>query len=102
LKVGATELLQIYDSDRYTELPVDILRQEKITLPGLRQVDTLVIQPKLKTEGIFRRTGDVLIWVTDDQNRVPVKFVTSIALGQVTAELVSSDVQRQGEAELKK
>lgn len=54
------------------------------------------------TEGIFRRTGDVLIWVTDDQYRVPVKFVTSIALGQVTAELVSSDVQRQGAAELEK
>lgn len=95
-------MLQIYDSDRYSELPVDILRREKIILPGLRQVDTLVIQPKLKTEGIFRRTGDVLIWVTDDQNHVPVKFITSIALGQVTAELVSSYVQRPGAAELAK
>lgn len=99
LRVGRTETLQIYDSDRYTELPVDILRREKIILPGFRPVDTLVIQPKLKTEGIFRRTGDVLIWLTDDQNHVPVKFVTSIALGQVTAELVSSDVQRPRSAE---
>lgn len=102
LMVGSTETLQIYDSDRYTELPVDILRREKIILPGLRQVDTLVIQPKLTTEGIFRRTGEVLIWVTDDKFRVPVKFVTSIALGQVTAELVSSDVQRQGAVEVGK
>lgn len=102
LMVGSTETLQIYDSDRYTELPVDILRREKIILPGLRQVDTLVIQPKLTTEGIFRRTGEVLIWVTDDKFRVPVKFVTSIALGQVTAELVSSDVQRQGTVEVGK
>lgn len=100
LKVGQTETLHIYDSDQYTEMPVDILRSEKINLPGFRTVDTLVIQPKLKTEGIFRRTGDVLIWVTDDQYRVPVKFVTSIALGQVTAELLSSDVQRQGALEL--
>ena len=99
LKVGRTETLQIYDSDRYPELPGDILRREKIILPGLRPVDTLVIQPKLKTEGIFRRTGDVLIWLTDDQNHVPVKFVTSIALGQVTAELVSSDVQRSRSVE---
>ena len=81
---------------------MDILRREKIILPGLRQVDTLVIQPKLTTEGIFRRTGEVLIWVTDDKFRVPVKFVTSIALGQVTAELVSSDVQRQGTVEVGK
>ncbi len=81
---------------------MDILRLEKIILPGFRPVDTLVIQPKLKTEGIFRRTGDVLIWLTDDQNHVPVKFVTSIALGQVTAELISSDAQRSGEAEAEK
>lgn len=94
LSEGLTEILHIYDSDKYTAVPVDILRREKILLPGFRQIATLVVHPKLETEGIFKRTGDVFIWLSDDEFRVPVKFITTIALGQVTAELVSAESQR--------
>lgn len=94
LTVGTTETLHIYDSDTYAAVPVEVLRREKITLPGFRKVDTLVIQPKLMTEGLFKRSGDVLIWVTDDEYRVPVRVETAIALGRVTAELVSAESQR--------
>ena len=91
LQVGRTEMLHIYDSETYAEVPVEILRREEMRLPNLVQVATLVVRPLQKTAGIFRRTGDVLIWMTDDDHKVPVKIVTSIALGQVTAELVSAE-----------
>lgn len=91
LPAGSTEMLHIYDSDVYAAVPVEVLRRETVTLPLFRKVETMVVQPRLKTDGIFRRTGDVLIWLSDDGNRVPVKVVTSIALGRVTAELVSAE-----------
>ncbi len=93
LQVGKTETLQIFDSEVFAEVPVEILRREKIRLPNYTEVDTLVIRPLQKTAGIFRRTGDILIWLTDDANKVPVKIVTSIALGTVTADLISSEVK---------
>ena len=99
LQVGTSETLHIYDSDAYVAVPVEVLRRERITLPGFRHVETLVLRPHLKTEGIFRRTGDILIWVTDDENRVPVRIETTIALGRVAAELISSEVQQVGTAE---
>ncbi len=91
LKIGAKELLHIYDSDTYSEVPVDVIRKENVTLPAFRNVDAVLIQPQLKSEGIFKRNGDILIWLSDDQYKVPVKVVTSIALGRVTAELVSAE-----------
>lgn len=91
LEVGRTETLHIYDSETYAEVPVEILRREETRLPNLRKVDTLVVRPLQKTAGIFRRTGDIVIWMTDDDHRVPVKIVTTAPLGQVTAELVSAD-----------
>ncbi len=93
LQVGKAEKLQIFDSEVFAEVPVEILRREKIRLPNYTEIDTLVIRPIQKTAGIFRRTGDILIWITDDANKVPVKIVTSIALGTVTADLISSDVK---------
>jgi hypothetical protein len=86
--------VHIYDSDTYTAVPVDVLQRETIRLPDFSEVTSLVIQPKLKTEGIFKRTGDIQIWLSDDEFRVPVKIVTSIALGRVTAELVSAESKR--------
>jgi hypothetical protein len=97
LQVGSTEVLHIYDSNRYDVVPVDVLRRETIRLFNLDQVDTLVIRPRQDSDGITRRTGELLIWLTDDANRVPVKVETSIALGGITAELISSEVRRHGD-----
>ena len=47
--------------------------------------------PQMKTGGIFRRTGDVQMWLSGDRFKVPVKIVTSIALGQVNIELISAE-----------
>jgi len=95
LQVGKSETVHIYDSDTYAAVPVDVLQRETIRLPDLSEVTSLVIQPKLKTDGIFKRTGDIRIWLSDDEYRVPVKIVTSIALGTVTAELVSAESKRR-------
>jgi hypothetical protein len=97
LEIGKTEKLHIFDSETYAEVPVEILRRETLLLPNLTKVDTLVIQPLQKSAGIFRRTGDILIWMTDDDYKVPVKIVTSVALGKVTIELLSAESKPQEE-----
>ena len=95
LQVGRTETLHIYDSETYADVPVEVLRREEIRLPNLKKVSTLVIRPLQRTAGIFRRTGDLLIWMTDDRYKVPVRIETSIALGRVTAELISAETTVQ-------
>jgi len=91
LQIGKTETLHIFDSETYADVPVEILRRETMRLPNLQKVDTLVVRPLQTTAGILRRTGDILIWMTDDANKVPVKIITSVALGEVTVELVSAE-----------
>jgi hypothetical protein len=98
LQIGKTETLYIYDSETYADVPVEILRRETVVLPNFTKVDALVVQPIQKTAGIFRRTGDILIWMTDDAYKVPVKIVTSVALGKVTIELMSAESTPLGEA----
>lgn len=95
LDVGTPVLLQLFDSNEYAPTSVEVLRKEHLRLPGFREVDTLVIHPLLKTAGFFKRSGDVLVWLTDDERKVPVKMETSIALGRVTAELVSAESESE-------
>lgn len=91
LQVGKTEVLHVYDGDSYAELPVEVLRSELIHLPGKGDTQTLVLKPQLRNEAVFHRTGEMLVWVTADEFKVPVKVETSILLGKVTAELVAAE-----------
>jgi hypothetical protein len=94
LEVGKDVLLHLFDSNRYSPTTVEVLRRERIGLPGSREVDTLVLHPLFKTAGFFRRTGDITIWLTDDGFKVPVRMETTIPLGRVTAELISAVSER--------
>jgi hypothetical protein len=47
-----------------------------------------VIKPLMKSEGIFYRKGDIIIWLTDDMKRIPVMVQTKVKIGHITATLV--------------
>ena len=103
LKVDKAETLHIYDGDAYAPILVEVVRRETIRLANLKKVDTLVVHPVRENGATFRKSGDMLLWLTNDDNRVPVKAEMALPVGTVTAELVSSEVQQwQDVKEVKK
>ncbi|MDD2310491.1 MAG: DUF3108 domain-containing protein [Desulfuromonadaceae bacterium] len=91
LEVGTTISLRLYDGDKSSPVPVEVLRREKLPLPGMRSAETLVIKPLFRENGFFKNNREVLIWLTDDENRVPVRVEVTTPVGRVVAELVSSE-----------
>jgi len=87
LVVGEPVYVTIFDSKKVWNVEVQVLRKEKITFPG-GTVNTIVIKPLMKSEGIFYKKGDIYIWLTDDEKRIPVKLQTKVVIGSVTATLV--------------
>jgi hypothetical protein len=93
LEVGRNVELKLFDSNEYASTPVEVLRRETVVLEGGRQVATLVIHPLLKTDGFFSRSGEVMVWLTDDEFKVPVRLETTIPLGPISVDLVSAEVE---------
>ncbi len=91
LTIGKTLTLRLYDGDKSSLVPVEIIRREKLSLPGMRSADTLVIKPTFSENGFFKNNRDILIWLTDDENRVPVRIEATTPVGRIAAELVSSE-----------
>lgn len=79
--------VDIFDSNKFVTVQVFPLREEKIYLEDKKQIDTIVIKPCLDTEGLFKRKGDVIIWLSKDENKIPVKIETKVPIGKVVAEL---------------
>jgi hypothetical protein len=87
---GKSVFVYVVDGKRLWNVEVRVLRKERITTK-LGNFDTIVIKPLLKSEGLFSRRGDMYIWLTDDEKRIPVKLQTKVALGRVTATLTGGD-----------
>lgn len=47
----------------------------------------VVVEPLVVEGGLFKSEGSILIWLTDDDRKVPVKVATKILIGYVGAEL---------------
>ncbi len=87
LKVGSSEYLDIFDSKKLWNVEVQVLRKESIKMPS-GEFNTIVIKPLLKSEGIFKKKGEIYIWLTDDEKKIPVKVQSKVKIGSITAKLV--------------
>jgi hypothetical protein len=88
--VGTSYYIDIFDCKKLWNTEVKVLRREEIETP-LGKFRTVVIKPLLKSEGIFARTGDMYIWLTDDDRRIPVLMKSKVKIGSITATLVGGN-----------
>lgn len=87
LPIGESVYVTVFDSKKIWDVEVQILRKEKLILPA-GTFNTILIKPLLKSEGIFSRKGDIYIWLTDDNKRLPVKMQTKVVVGSIVATLI--------------
>lgn len=86
LEVGRSVYVTIFDSKKVWDVEVQVLRKERVEVPA-GEFDTIVIKPLMKSEGIFYRKGEIFIWLTDDEKKIPVKLQTKVKIGSIYANL---------------
>ncbi len=87
LEVGQPTTMHTFANGRTHEVAIDVLRREKVDVYW-GPVETLVVRPVLRFQEILRQRGDVLIWLTDDARRIPVRMKTAVKVGTVEAKLI--------------
>lgn len=63
--------------------------RERIKVKGLGTVDTIKFAARLLAGEVFNGEEDMMIWVTDDENRIPVQFEAPILVGTASGRLRS-------------
>jgi hypothetical protein len=82
LVVGKT-----YDFNRYfrpdrNPVRIRVLRKERIRVPA-GTFDALVIQPVIKTKGIFSENGHAEIWLSDDDRHIMLQLKSKLSFGSL-------------------
>jgi uncharacterized protein DUF3108 len=84
---------QTYDFNRYfmadrNPVRLRVLRKEAVTVPA-GTFNAIVIQPIIKTKGIFSEGGQAEVWLTDDSRRMLLQVKTRLPFGSLNLYLRS-------------
>ncbi|HSU16394.1 DUF3108 domain-containing protein [Longimicrobium sp.] len=84
LEVGDTYTLTRYFKESGNPVVLRVVRKETVTVPAGR-FRTVVVQPTIRTSGIFGEGGRAEIYFTDDERRIPVLIKSRVpVVGSLT------------------
>lgn len=85
-RVGEKVFLENFYKDKTYPLAVKFLGRQRVEVDA-GTFDCIIIEPLIKEGGLFKSEGRVVIWLTDDEKKIPVKVSTQIFIGSLYAEL---------------
>ena len=88
MKINDRLNLQNFYKDKVYDLDVRYLGKETIEVPA-GKFECIVVEPLVKEGGLFKSEGSIIIYMTNDQAKIPVRVKTKVIIGSINADLTS-------------
>jgi hypothetical protein len=93
LKTGETLTIPVNDEAQQYRFDTYIGAREKIST-SLGKFNAVRVEPQLFGNGrFFGRSGEMILWLTDDERHLPVRLMAKTSSGTVTATLIKVSLQ---------
>ena len=86
LKVNDLIHLHNFYKNKVYDLDVKYLGKETVEVPA-GTFECIIVEPLVKEGGLFKHEGNIIVWLTDDELKMPVKVRTKVVIGHVEAKL---------------
>jgi len=80
-------MIDVYSKNKLWKLKVIVLGRNRIVLKNKKYI-AFHVKPILRDEGVFQAKGEIDIWMTDDEKKIPVLMKSKVAIGSIVAELI--------------
>jgi hypothetical protein len=88
LKVGESILVDMFFDDETFKFKLKYIGNEDIETK-FGTVKTMIFRPLVQSGRVFKEEESLTVWITDDDNKVPVRIKASLAVGSLKADLES-------------
>jgi hypothetical protein len=78
--------IDIYLDNKVYNLNFTYLGKETIKT-DLGKVKCIKLRPKLVVDRVFKGTNDMTVWISDDENKIPIRVQTEIQVGSVKVDI---------------
>jgi len=88
LKIGEAYHIDNYADGKVYPLQINVYRKETIKV-GAGEFECFVVEPIMRTTGIFKHEGRLLVWLSADEYKIPVLMKSKVLVGSISARLKS-------------
>lgn len=88
LKVGQSIAVDMFFDDETTKFKLKFMGTEDISTK-FGTVPTMVFRPLVQSGRVFKEEESLTVWISDDDNKIPVRIKASLAVGSIKADLDS-------------
>jgi hypothetical protein len=85
-RAGEKIFLQNFFKDTTYQLAVKFLGFQQISVDA-GKFNCVLVEPLIMEGGLFKSEGRIIIWMTNDERKIPVKVSTKVVVGSIDAEL---------------
>jgi len=86
MEAGDKVHLENFYKDKVYPLDVVFLGRETIEVEA-GVFDCIMVEPLVSEGGLFKSEGNIIVWLSDDELKIPVKVKTKVVIGSIDAEL---------------
>lgn len=86
MQVGMPFYLTNHDNKKVYDLKVIVQKKEIIEVRA-GKFRCIIVQPVLMGEAIFKQKGELWVWLSDDQYKIPIQMKSAVFVGSITTEL---------------
>jgi hypothetical protein len=86
LKVGESVAVDMFFDNETTKFKLKFIGNEDLeTKFGV--VPTMIFRPLVQSGRVFKEQESLTVWISDDDNKIPVRIQASLAVGSIKADL---------------
>ena len=86
LKVGESIAIDMFFDDETTKFKLKFIGREDITTK-FGDVSAMIFRPLVQSGRVFKEQESLTVWVSDDDNKLPLRIKASLAVGSIKADL---------------
>ena len=88
LKVGESIAIDMFFDDETTKFKLKFIGRENLNTK-FGDVKSMVFRPFVQSGRVFKEQESLTVWISDDNNKVPLRIKASLAVGSIKADIDS-------------
>ena len=86
LKIGESVAIDMFFDDETTKFKLKYIGRESISTK-FGDVPAMIFRPLVQSGRVFKEQESLTVWISDDDNKLPLRIKASLAVGSIKADL---------------
>jgi hypothetical protein len=86
LKIGESITIDMFFDNETTKFKLKFIGREQI-LTKFGTISTMIFRPLVQSGRVFKEEESLTVWISDDNNKLPIRIQASLAVGSIKADL---------------